>query len=313
MITCAPFVRIRSLAIAIVCRPDEQKRLMVIALVSTGSPARIAAARATFIPCSASGIAQPMITSSTCAPSRPGTRAIASLIAAAPMSSGLVSRKVPFGALPTEVLTAETITASFIIIIVGARLVLARCPGAGTSPAPYINSLTACPFSTYAQFDPASFGFRSKTEMPLVRDQANTVRSHASCDLDRHPSKCARASHRSKHRDRKYNRRASSDVPPISTSLVPVRPTRECRYAVVVAHSHSRPARALAFLRQQSNDRRSSKLSLVAAGIPGHAPLRLRLLLSRVQWFQTHASQTETDRRLSGCLGWNPSRAPASL
>ena len=88
---------------------------MVMALVSTGRPARIAAARATFMPCSASGIAQPMITSSISDASKPGTRAMASLITAAPISSGRVSRKVPFGALPTAVRTADTITASFII------------------------------------------------------------------------------------------------------------------------------------------------------------------------------------------------------
>ena len=78
-ITSAPFVRIRSLAMAIVCNPDEQNRLTVIALVSTGSPARIAAARATFMPCSASGIAQPMMTSSISDAAKSGTRAIASL------------------------------------------------------------------------------------------------------------------------------------------------------------------------------------------------------------------------------------------
>ena len=113
-ITSAPFVRMRSAAIAIVCSPEEQKRLIVMALVSTGSPARIAAARATFMPCSASGIAQPIITSSISEASNPGTRAIASLITAAPRSSGRVSRRVPLGALPTAVRTAETITASFI-------------------------------------------------------------------------------------------------------------------------------------------------------------------------------------------------------
>jgi len=113
-ITSAPLVRMRSLAIAIVCKPDEQKRLIVIALVSTGRPARIAAARATFMPCSASGMAQPMITSSISEADKPGTRAMASLITAAPMSSGRVLRKVPFGALPTAVRTADTITASFI-------------------------------------------------------------------------------------------------------------------------------------------------------------------------------------------------------
>src|SRR5687767_19314 len=115
-ITSAAPVFIRSAAMAIDCKPDEQKRLIVIALVSTGKPARMAAARATFIPCSASGIAQPMITSSISDVSRPGTRSMASLITAAPISSGRVVLNVPFGALPTAVLTAETITASLIIL-----------------------------------------------------------------------------------------------------------------------------------------------------------------------------------------------------
>src|SRR5438046_2597519 len=114
MITCAPFVRMRSAAIAIDCKPEEQKRLIVIALVSTGRPARIAAARATFIPCSASGIAQPMLTSRISLVCRFGTRPITSLITVAPSSSGRVSRKVPLGALPTAVRTADTITAPFI-------------------------------------------------------------------------------------------------------------------------------------------------------------------------------------------------------
>src|SRR5690349_12369975 len=115
-ITSAAPVLMRSAAIAIDCKPDEQKRLIVIALVSTGKPARIAAARATFMPCSASGIAQPMITSSISEASRPGTRASDSLITAAPISSGRVVRNVPFGALPTAVRTADTITASLILI-----------------------------------------------------------------------------------------------------------------------------------------------------------------------------------------------------
>src|SRR2546421_7977881 len=112
--TSALPVLILSAAIAIDCNPDEQKRLIVIALVSTGRPARIAAARATFIPCSASGIAQPMITSSISDASRPGTRASASLITVPPISSGRVFLSVPFGALPTAVRTAETINASLI-------------------------------------------------------------------------------------------------------------------------------------------------------------------------------------------------------
>src|SRR5437660_39097 len=113
-ITSAPPVRMRSEARAIDCRPEEQKRLIVIAEVSTGSPARIAAARATFMPCSASGIAQPMITSSISAFSKPSARFKASSITAAPISSGRVFFRVPFGALPTAVRTAETITASLI-------------------------------------------------------------------------------------------------------------------------------------------------------------------------------------------------------
>ena len=114
-ITSAAPVLMRSAAIAIDCKPDEQKRLIVIALVSTGRPARIAAARATFIPCSASGIAHPIITSSISAVSNPGTRAKASLITSAPISSGLVVRNVPLSALPTAVLSADTITASLIL------------------------------------------------------------------------------------------------------------------------------------------------------------------------------------------------------
>src|SRR4051812_36158083 len=75
-------------------------------------PARRLAMRATLSPCSASGIAQPRITSSTSAGSRPGTRASASLITAAAISSGRVNRSAPFGALPTGVRTAETMKAS---------------------------------------------------------------------------------------------------------------------------------------------------------------------------------------------------------
>ena len=54
----------RSAASAMACSPDAQKRLMVMAETSTGMPARSDAMRATFMPCSASGMAQPMITSS---------------------------------------------------------------------------------------------------------------------------------------------------------------------------------------------------------------------------------------------------------
>ena len=55
----------RSGAKAIACRPEEQNRLMVTADASTGIRRARLAMRATFRPCSASGIAQPRITSST--------------------------------------------------------------------------------------------------------------------------------------------------------------------------------------------------------------------------------------------------------
>src|ERR1700685_497466 len=83
-----------------------------MAEVSTGKPARNDAIRATFMPCSASGIAQPRITSSISFGSRPGARAIASLITTAARSSGLVARSTPLEAVPTGVLTEVTITAS---------------------------------------------------------------------------------------------------------------------------------------------------------------------------------------------------------
>ena len=103
----------RSEARAIACRPEEQNRLMVIAEQVTGSPARSEAMRATLFPCSASGIAQPRITSSISPGSRPGTRPTISLITAAAMSSGRVFRSAPRGALPTAVRAMDTITASF--------------------------------------------------------------------------------------------------------------------------------------------------------------------------------------------------------
>src|SRR6266511_3818122 len=78
-------------ASAIVCRPEAQNRLTVWPGTSTGRPDRNAATRPMFRPCSASGSAQPRITSSISFGSRPR-------------------------ALPTAVRAADTITASFITI-----------------------------------------------------------------------------------------------------------------------------------------------------------------------------------------------------
>src|ERR1035437_7952599 len=81
-----------------------------------GMPARRAATRATFMPCSPSGMAQPIITSSTSCVFRPGTRPNAPCMATAARSSGRVARNIPLGALPTAVRTALTITASLMDI-----------------------------------------------------------------------------------------------------------------------------------------------------------------------------------------------------
>src|SRR4051812_29674637 len=110
---------IRSAAKAIDCRPEEQKRLMVTAEALTGSPARRLAMRATFSPCSASGMAQPRITSSISARSTAAARRSTASITVAAMSSGRVVLSVPEGALPVAVRAAETMTASFMCVSTG--------------------------------------------------------------------------------------------------------------------------------------------------------------------------------------------------
>src|SRR5579864_2255706 len=111
-ITSAPPLIMRSAAMAIDCSPEEQKRLMVSAETSTGNPARREAMRATFMPCSASGMAQPMMTSSISLGSSCGTLASAPLMATAASSSGRVARSVPLKARPTGVRTDEAIMTS---------------------------------------------------------------------------------------------------------------------------------------------------------------------------------------------------------
>src|SRR5436190_3605814 len=80
-------------------------------------PARRLAIRATFRPCSASGIAQPRMTSSISDGSSATTRRSASLMVMAASSSGRVWRSAPFGALPAGVRTAETMKASAIEVL----------------------------------------------------------------------------------------------------------------------------------------------------------------------------------------------------
>jgi hypothetical protein len=62
--TSASPARMRSAAMATASSPDAQKRFTVAPGVLWGSPARRAATRATFMPDSPSGVAQPKMTSS---------------------------------------------------------------------------------------------------------------------------------------------------------------------------------------------------------------------------------------------------------
>ena len=93
---------------ATACTPEEQKRLMVMPGTVSGRPASSAPMRATFMPCSASGMAQPMMTSAMRAGSMPGHCSMAARMTCASMSSGRVLRNTPRGALPTGVRVVAT-------------------------------------------------------------------------------------------------------------------------------------------------------------------------------------------------------------
>ena len=100
--------RIWSAARATACRPEEQNRLMVCAATVSGRPASSTPMRATFIPCSPSGMAQPITASSMRLTSMPGAWATTDRITWASMSSGRTLRNMPRGALPTGVRVAAT-------------------------------------------------------------------------------------------------------------------------------------------------------------------------------------------------------------
>ena len=112
IITSASPSRMRSAAIDTACSPEEQKRLTVAPATVSGSPASSSATRATFMPCSASGIAQPAITSSIAFGSSDGTSASAAFSTCASRSSGRTLRNMPRGALPTGERFAATMYAS---------------------------------------------------------------------------------------------------------------------------------------------------------------------------------------------------------
>src|ERR1700686_1861894 len=88
MAASAPSFRIWCAAIAMACRPEEQKRFTVVAATVTGSPARIEETRATFDPCMPCGCAQPRMTSPISAGSSAGVLRRTSRMQCAARSSG---------------------------------------------------------------------------------------------------------------------------------------------------------------------------------------------------------------------------------
>ena len=104
----------RCAAIAMVCRPLEQKRLTVTPPVVIGSPAASAIWRAMLLPVAPSGVAQPISTSSTAAGSMPA-RSTAALTAKPPSVAPWVMLKAPFQLLARGVRAVETMTALLMV------------------------------------------------------------------------------------------------------------------------------------------------------------------------------------------------------
>src|SRR6185295_10924426 len=96
-----------------VCRPEEQKRLTVMPGTVFGQPARIAIWRAMFQPVAPSGLAQPMITSSTSSASS-FARSSAACTTWPPIFAPCVMLRAPRQLLHNGVRAVETITASVI-------------------------------------------------------------------------------------------------------------------------------------------------------------------------------------------------------
>src|SRR5579872_1424957 len=94
-----------------------QKRFTVTPPAVVGRPASAVMMRATFMPCSPSGKAQPTITSSICEVSTFGTRSSAPRTAVAAKSSARMLFNTPLPARPIGVRTALTITASGILCL----------------------------------------------------------------------------------------------------------------------------------------------------------------------------------------------------
>ena len=104
--------RILAVAIAIVSKPEAQYLFTVTpGTLSVSRPIK-EIIRATFKPCSPSGVALPTITSSISSFSKFGNWETMCLITSAARSSARVKRKTPRGALPTAVRYAAMMYAS---------------------------------------------------------------------------------------------------------------------------------------------------------------------------------------------------------
>src|SRR3989441_6282210 len=101
----------RWLASAMVCRPEEQKRFTVMPGTELGQPARTAICRAMFQPVAPSGLAQPMITSSTSSASTLA-RSSAACTTCPPIFAPCVMLSAPRQLLQSGVRAVETMTAS---------------------------------------------------------------------------------------------------------------------------------------------------------------------------------------------------------
>src|SRR5438874_4267539 len=115
--------RMRCAASAIVCSPEEQKRFTVMPGTLTGHPARSAIWRAMFQPVAPSGLAQPMMTSSTSWQSTLA-RSSAACTTWPPILAPCVLLSAPFQLLQSGVRAVETITASFLTLLIEPPLFL---------------------------------------------------------------------------------------------------------------------------------------------------------------------------------------------
>ena len=147
-------------AMAIVSSPDAQYLFTVIPGTLSVSKAISEIRRATFNPCSASGVALPTITSSICSFSTLGTDATRCLITSAANVSGRVNLKPPRVALPTALRLAATIYAFMVNfffnflkffrlsgLIVSSPAFCVRYKGKGTPPVQALTGILRSPAS----------------------------------------------------------------------------------------------------------------------------------------------------------------------